>query len=55
MGDMMVERFHASEDEIEFTSFVTDDYFIVGAGESLDELQTSGEWLAVDDPVDVRP
>lgn len=51
----MVERFHASENGTEFTSFVTADYYIVGAGESLDEIQANGEWLAVDEPVDVRP
>lgn len=51
----MAERFHASENETEFTSFATAEYYIVGAGESLNELQATGEWLAVEEPVDVRP
>jgi len=36
------------------TVFITTEYFVVGDGGSIDEIQTSGRWLATSDPVDVR-
>lgn len=36
------------------TSFVTANHYVIGAGETIEEIQVSGEWVKTDDPVDVR-
>lgn len=38
----------------ELTTFVSGDYYILGAGETIDDIQKNGEWLAVENPMDVR-
>lgn len=51
----MAERTETSTESETLTAFVTSQYYIIGAGESLDEVQSTGEWLATDDPITVRP
>lgn len=29
--------------------------FVIGRGETVDDVQASGEWLATDTPAEVRP
>jgi hypothetical protein len=36
------------------TVFITTEYYIVGDGGSIDEIQTSGRWLATSEPAEVR-
>lgn len=38
----------------DLTSFITARYYVVGGGETMSEIEANGEWLATDDPVDVR-
>jgi hypothetical protein len=40
--------------EPDVSSFSTSDSYVVGAGETLDELQANGQWIKTTDPVDVR-
>jgi len=40
--------------EPEAVSFVTAEHYIVGAGESVEEVRDSGKWIATDAPVDPR-
>ena len=40
--------------ETDVTAFVSGTHYVVGAGETMDAVQTRGEWLATDDPVEVR-
>lgn len=35
-------------------SFSTTNCFVVGAGETLDEIQASGQWLKAANPVEIR-
>jgi hypothetical protein len=37
------------------TAFVTREYYVLGAGETVADVRTSGRWLATDDPAEVRP
>lgn len=39
----------------ELTVFVVGEHYIVGAGESIDEIQKNGEWLAAEEIAEVRP
>jgi hypothetical protein len=41
--------------EADPTAFVTREYYVLGAGETVTDVRTSGQWLATDDPVEVRP
>ena len=34
--------------------FITTEHYVVGAGESIDEIQASGRWLATSEPVEVK-
>ena len=36
------------------TVFVTSEYFLVGVGESVADVERTGEWVATSDPVEVR-
>jgi len=36
------------------TVFVTAEQYVIGTGETIDELQATGEWLATEAPVEVR-
>lgn len=49
----MADRTHDSQDAIDPTAFVSSYYYIVGVGETIDDVQVSGEWIATDSPVDV--
>lgn len=40
--------------ETDVTVFVTADHYIVGAGETMEEVSARGEWVMTQDPVDVR-
>lgn len=44
---------HQDNDQI--TTFITSRRYVVGVGETLDDVQTSGEWIATENPVDVPP
>jgi len=50
----MADRQHDSRTDADLTTLVTDGYYIIGTGETVDEMTTSGEWLLTDDPVEVR-
>lgn len=50
----MADRQYDSQTDADLTTFVTDGYYILGAGETVDEVTTNGEWLLTDDPVEVR-
>lgn len=52
--ERMADRQYDSLTDADLTTFVTDGYYILGAGETVDEVTTSGEWLLTDDPVEVR-
>lgn len=41
--------------ETDITTFVTANYYIVGVGDTVDEAQATGEWVATENPVDVHP
>ena len=51
----MAEKPHHTPEQTDLTVFITAEYYIIGAGETVDEIQESGEWLATDNPRDVRP
>lgn len=36
-------------------AFAKQDKLVIGDGETVDELQASGEWMETDDPVEVEP
>lgn len=36
------------------TAFSNAEAFVVGAGETIDELQSNGQWIKTTDPVDVQ-
>ena len=42
------------EEPSEAVPFVTAEHYIVGAGESVEEIRDSGKWIATDAPVDPR-
>lgn len=48
---MAAQNDHEPDD---ITSFVTASHYVIGAGETLQELQVNGQWLRTDDPVDVQ-
>lgn len=45
---------HNDHEPAEITSFVTATHYVIGAGETVEELQVNGQWLRTDEPVDVR-
>jgi hypothetical protein len=50
----MAENSYRAPGETHLTAFLTAEYFLLGAGESIPQLQDSGAWLATDDPAEVR-
>ncbi|MEF8781796.1 MAG: hypothetical protein V5A39_14075 [Haloarculaceae archaeon] len=50
----MAANSHNDQDSAEIASFVTASHYVIGAGETVQELQMNGKWLRTDDPVDVR-
>lgn len=50
----MAENSRTSSDETDCTTFVTARYYVIGCGETISDLEASGEWLVTDDPVDIR-
>lgn len=50
----MADRSHDPGQKTDFTTFITSQYYIVGAGETVDEIRDTGKWIATDGPVDVR-
>jgi len=50
----MEERPHTPGEPTRLTTFTSQEYVIVGAGETIDEIQLSGEWLKTDTIVEVR-
>jgi hypothetical protein len=51
----MAEKSYRAPGETHLTAFITTEYFLLGAGETISQLQASGEWLATDDPAEVHP
>jgi hypothetical protein len=50
----MAESSYRAPGETHLTAFVTAEYFLLGSGETIADLQQSGAWLATDDPAAVR-
>lgn len=50
----MPDKSYTRPGETHLTAFVTTEHYVVGVGETIDQLQASGEWLATDEPADVR-
>lgn len=50
----MHENSEEPKEQADLTAVVTEQYFFIGVGESVDELRESREWIASDNPVDVR-
>jgi len=42
------------EDPSEAVPFVTAEHYIVGVGDSVEEIRENGRWIATDAPVDPR-
>jgi hypothetical protein len=50
----MADRQHDPRTDADLTTFVTDGCYVLGAGETAEEVTASGEWLLTDTPVEVR-
>jgi hypothetical protein len=50
----MADRSHDSREAVDPTAFVSPYYYIVGVGETIDDVQVTGEWVAIDSPVEVN-
>jgi hypothetical protein len=50
----MAEKSGTPSENADLTTFVTARYYVVGDGETVDEIQSNGRWLGIDDPVEVQ-